>query len=338
MKLYEIDNKTTVKSGKSKLIVTENRSPSRILMELNVINIADIDSYLVGISKNAPAQTKKWFLSRAKKYLINSDEDNELVTRFSSKAEPWMQKRHEEGVQLYTFRPSGKLTNQLSHVIDWLIALNDVSTGNRPTDVTTKNNATKSLRGINNMNISQAIDKSVDWTRQLQKETKHKITVKDEPGLEFILSAGDYAWYELTDQLCLDNEGNRMGHCVGSYGNRVSSGNIKIYSLRDINNMPHATIEVNEGKITQIKGKENQPPVSKYKSAVLQMVKHLGVPFGDAGMYDGRKIGIELDPRDEKYKDIRNIGNSLYSSGNDELRRVASKNRFGNYMPQMEIR
>lgn len=46
----------------------------------------------------------------------------------------------------------------------------------------------------------------------------------------------------------LTAEGDAMGHCVGGYCPDVQSGNTEIYSLRDKNNQPHVTVEVNKPK------------------------------------------------------------------------------------------
>ncbi len=42
----------------------------------------------------------------------------------------------------------------------------------------------------------------------------------------------------------LKYEGDAMGHCIGSYGNEIGSGNTLAYSLRDPNHRPHATMEL----------------------------------------------------------------------------------------------
>jgi hypothetical protein len=56
----------------------------------------------------------------------------------------------------------------------------------------------------------------------------------------------------------LDVEGHLMHHCVGSYASRVRGGNSIIYSLRDQNNHPKVTIEVNrDGVVQQVQGPSN---------------------------------------------------------------------------------
>lgn len=49
-------------------------------------------------------------------------------------------------------------------------------------------------------------------------------------------------YLDLQDALTL--EGNRMGHCVGSYCNDVNRGDKRILSLRDKNGLPHATVSL----------------------------------------------------------------------------------------------
>lgn len=84
----------------------------------------------------------------------------------------------------------------------------------------------------------------------------------------------------------LAEEGNTMGHCVGSSCGDVSSGSSKIYSLRDAKGGSHVTIEVappgafSHGQklretedILQIKGKQNRAPAPEYLPYVQDFVK-----------------------------------------------------------------
>ncbi len=81
----------------------------------------------------------------------------------------------------------------------------------------------------------------------------------------------------------LEVEGEKMGHCVGSYCDYVASGETIIYSLRDKRNNPHATIEVvptlplgrtrSRGRVDQIKGKGNAAPVEKYRPMIKQWLQ-----------------------------------------------------------------
>ncbi len=132
-----------------------------------------------------------------------------------------------------------------------------------------------------------------------------------------------------------------MGHCVGGYGAAVKAGTTKIFSLRNANNLPHATIEVTSDeptviasvddkqrdmfgddrklpplKIVQIKGRSNKPPVAKYVPYVKE--------FMEWGNFDVRGGG-GLD-------DIRNMG-LYYKQGKyynrDEVSKVIKKYKDG---------
>lgn len=68
-------------------------------------------------------------------------------------------------------------------------------------------------------------------------------------------------------------EGANMGNCIGDqcHVDEYTS----VYSLRDKNNNPHVSIRVDGKQISEIKGKENQPPVSKYVPYVVDwLIKH----------------------------------------------------------------
>ena len=93
----------------------------------------------------------------------------------------------------------------------------------------------------------------------------------------------------------LSVEGDKMGHCVGSYCDMVASGRTTIYSLRDPRNEPHATIEVipssplrrnrSRGVVDQIKGKGNAPPVDKYRPMIKQWLQTTDFEYENSADY-----------------------------------------------------
>lgn len=101
----------------------------------------------------------------------------------------------------------------------------------------------------------------------------------------------------------LGTEGDNMGHCVGGYCDSVRSGSVVIYSLRNRKNMPHATIEVvfgrnysqapnAPGRVDQIKGKQNEPPVPKYRPMIKQWLKTTDFEYINNGDYQAI-LGLE---------------------------------------------
>ena len=72
----------------------------------------------------------------------------------------------------------------------------------------------------------------------------------------------------------LEAEGNKMDHCVGSYCSDMMDGRSIFYSLRDPNNNPHITIEVdNKYKtVEQIQGNSNSEPKDEYKAMIKEWI------------------------------------------------------------------
>lgn len=97
-------------------------------------------------------------------------------------------------------------------------------------------------------------------------------------------------------------EGNKMDHCVGGYCDDVARGELSIVSLRDPNNKPHVTIELqgeNQEIAEQIMGKSNSNPKSKYKA----MIKHWVQNDDNSPQYMGHEdhIGEKIDDMFSKY-------------------------------------
>jgi len=129
----------------------------------------------------------------------------------------------------------------------------------------------------------------------------------------------------------LGPEGEKMGHCVGSYCEAVSAGTKVIYSLRDKENEPHVTIEIGEldqDQITswydyhgdedppkevliQVKGKENAPPVQKYGKLVQPFIKkYFRLANGKTNWYAIMGVPVDEDIYEEEEKDYLDIASS----------------------------
>ena len=92
-------------------------------------------------------------------------------------------------------------------------------------------------------------------------------------------SVGDMFMVEVTkeDEVA---EGTNMQNCIGDIC-LVSKTN-RIFSLRDENNNPHVSIEIQDGTVRQIKGKQNKPPDLKYSEYVVEwLLKHPDVELGN---------------------------------------------------------
>ena len=303
--------------SKSKLL--ETRSSDQILLELNVINTNDIQTFLADVSSTLHTdELKKWFIDRGKKYLINSEDVNTVITQFSSTAEPWMKKAVKRGDTLYRFMPSPDLRVKMDHAVDYLNALSDTATGTKEADQQAKSRAEKALKGLRNASMAQAIEASEKWTQEVnlrakKRQERGQVSAQDEEGLEVVMNYGDLTWVRLTQRDCLDREGQVMGHCVASYWDKVKDGRTTIFSLRDPQNNPHATVEVSGGALIQVKGKQNTPPVAKYQPATIKLLNTLDVPPSSAGKSDIERMGFMFNRHNNKYGSIKDIGYKIYN-------------------------
>lgn len=159
------------------------------------------------------------------------------------------------------------INDKIEHITEWLVDLVSLE----------GINALNQLRGIQSLDIAyQHADKYFAEKNKRAEEASAKTELT---GTKTILEFSNGAkWVEVFSKECLDSEGKRMGHCVGSYASRVEGGGTKIFSLRDKKNEPHITIEfdTDDGVILQIKGKQNRPPVEEYWKYVA---KFLELPF-----------------------------------------------------------
>lgn len=126
----------------------------------------------------------------------------------------------------------------------------------------------------------------------------------------------------------LAREGNIMGHCAGGYCPSVASGESRIFSLRDPKGLSHVTVEVEpaakrlaEGReersdapdnISQIKGKQNRAPESKYLPYVQDFVKsgkwgEVG-DLGNTGLVREAKTGKYYTPQEARTAGLDWVG------------------------------
>lgn len=78
------------------------------------------------------------------------------------------------------------------------------------------------------------------------------------PPAERVYDRDKYGVFKLTTREALEHEGNFMNHCVGRYWKDVHDGVKDIYSVRNLDGQSVATVEVQEGRVVQIKGPSNR--------------------------------------------------------------------------------
>ena len=145
----------------------------------------------------------------------------------------------------------------LSHIADWF------------------ESKSPTRRGVDIMQLSaeDLIGKMDEWNRELASQGLKDNESEEEANIVYRWP-DDWVMRDITPEEC-QYEGSEMGHCVGggNYARGIQEGRIKILSLRDASNKPHATIEVeNDGSIVQIQGKQNIHPIGKYRKRIRQFM------------------------------------------------------------------
>lgn len=85
-------------------------------------------------------------------------------------------------------------------------------------------------------------------------------------------------------------EGTIMKHCVASYGGDIEKGKTTIYSLRNKDNIPVATIEMKGTQAVQVKGPHNSTIKPEYHDDLRQFFKSKKISVGaDARNFNGMK-------------------------------------------------
>lgn len=157
--------------------------------------------------------------------------------------------------------------------------------------------ATKNPEEIKNMGFIDAITKSDEWHADLAnkadlagptKYTYKEVIAGTEPVLD--TKKGKLNWVQVKTKDALEKEGELMGHCIGGPGHcePFVKGDTKVFSLRDVNGMPHTTVEIAKAdgkfnRIVELKGRKNSVP-SKYFDEVDEFLNDYQGKLGDTRM------------------------------------------------------
>lgn len=184
--------------------------------------------------------------------------------------------------------------------------------------------AVRHVSNINNWRANKKAAASQDMLGGPGVKLLREYPENNPKGLRWVELNDDYTSYKDMDedaameaaagavQKQLKYEGDTMGHCVGGYCDDVTSGNTKIFSLRDAKGEPHVTIEVAPTDvgdvIQQIKGKQNLAPKDEYLPFVQDFIRkpyHGGQWYDEIGDLDstglvGTSKGFYT--KDEAYK------------------------------------
>ena len=250
--------------------------------EANIANIDNLKGEIVDLLRHE-GRTKpnlepggpihKWFMNSFMKWATQPSRNYELEDilglephKYKEGEPEWMKKpdvmdfQGHGLVQLHSHWP------KFSHMIDYFNSLSD-----------------HDREKIVKKPYDQVEDEVAAWDVKLGKAKVSDANLKKGTDYDVLYKDGDYTWVKLATKAAYKCEGEAMGHCVGGYD--PNSPDNTIISLWDKKGEPHVTIEMQqygggpgqpEGdfeEIVQIKGKQNDAPVGKYKDVTARFVK-----------------------------------------------------------------
>jgi hypothetical protein len=150
----------------------------------------------------------------------------------------------------------------------------------------------KAPKRLQKMSYDQAKESARKWTEALQKKGQNIVETEDDVEIILRSKKSGFRYVKLVGENAFKREGAIMRHCVASY---FGNSEVEVYSLRDENNEPHATIEITKtGSVNQIKGKGNGSIHPKYISYILKILKYHKMEVRDSEM---ENLGyITFDP------------------------------------------
>ena len=103
----------------------------------------------------------------------------------------------------------------------------------------------------------------------------------------------------------LDMESAEMQHCIGhgSYDDQLGDPGVIFLSLRDPSGNAHATVQIREGVIEQLSGKQNELPARKYLEVMKSFFANGAISPGDFGS-GAERLFIDVDGNAYSWDDL----------------------------------
>jgi hypothetical protein len=226
---------------------------------LNIVNPDGIAEFIREPAERAGSEiATKWFTNKVGDYVRSQKTGLQPLDDVPPDAPDWMRAAFDRGDELARFVGDDRLHDHLMHIADFLAwqAQNDP----------------REHQKILKRSLEQVRQDTDEWVAARNREAQDRETEGDVR--EVMKFDNGLRWVQLQTPQGFDREGRLMGHCVGSYAERVlkPGTNQKVYSLRDAKNQPHVTMHVIEGVLDQCKGKGNAPPVARYVPAVKALL------------------------------------------------------------------
>lgn len=160
--------------------------------------------------------------------------------------------------------------------------------------------------------LTQEADKAM--LKAAQRLSTVKLIEGDE---ELFEELGDgFYLVRLMTPAALDRESAEMQHCIGNggYDDNLQRRGFLYLSLRDGAGKAHATLEIEDGMLVQLQGKQNRRPIQAYVDPLIPFIRNEGYSVAISASRLGYVIDIPGD-----WHNIHHLPKGLEVSGNLNL-------------------
>ena len=260
---------------------------------MNVLNVQDVERELAARAARAiHPEVVSWVKTVARNYLLGKLTEKDIESNYRvydpAKLDPimprpdklpaWAKEALKRGEPLHWFDWAQTNRRILWQTLDMTVLWFN----------TFKSGDTR-LRRCDRINFETAAKAGALWFKDVNENVWSYI--KDKPPVVLSYDDGAYRWVRLVNALHFEREGKLMGHCVGN-GNYFESwrnGKRQFYSLRDKQNNPHCTIEMDPvtEAVLQCKGRSNHKPGPTYQPHIRRFITDMKWAIhGDAHFID----------------------------------------------------
>ncbi|MEE8279071.1 MAG: PcfJ domain-containing protein [Alphaproteobacteria bacterium] len=274
----------------------------------NVLNAQEVDRFVDDlVQQTARPELKRWLGGPARRWilkhydltdrivrdpatgglaLVRPDSVDDVVPRaYLGEAPDWCQAALERGDEVIALRLGASLRKRLNRVVALLEA--ELQQG--------------CLASLDRLPFEKA--EARVGKRRRDGYTARRRARLARAAVPVLRTAGGADVVRLTAAESLADEGSRMHHCVGGYGypEAVARGSCEIYSLRDREGRSRATLEVEDGRVWQVKGFANGSIYGPDRVVLRAFIRRRGYEVEDdrhnlrLRRYDFRCKSHELD-------------------------------------------
>jgi hypothetical protein len=254
----------------------------------NVLNAYEVDRFVDDLAqRTARPELERWLRGPARRWilkhydltdrilrdpatggliLVRPDSVDDVVPRaYLGEAPAWCQAALNRGDEVIALRLGATLRKRLRRVMAMIEA--ELQQGG--------------LASLDRLPFEKA-EARVEKRRRDRYADRRKVRIA-RGGVPVFRTAGGADVVRLTSAESLADEGSRMHHCVGGYGypNAVRRGSCEIYSLRDREGRPRATLEVEDGQVWQVKGFANGTVVGPDRVVLRAFIRRRGYEVKD---------------------------------------------------------